>query len=51
VPTGSLRRHRSHGARVCGLILGAPLQTLAAYARKVLLNRHLLERLDSAMTS
>ena len=43
VPTGSLYRHRRHGAHVCGLLLGAVLHALAAYARKVS-NRHLLER-------
>jgi hypothetical protein len=33
-----------HGAHVPGLLPGAPLQALAAEARKVLPNRHLLER-------
>ena len=35
---------RGHGAHVPGLLPGAPLQALAADARKVLPNRHLLER-------
>ena len=33
-----------HGTHVRGLLPGAVLQALAAYARKVLPNRHLLER-------
>jgi hypothetical protein len=33
-----------HGAHVPGLLPGAPLQALAAEARKVLPNRHLLKR-------
>jgi hypothetical protein len=35
---------RGHGTPVRGLLPGAVLQALAAYARKVLPNRHLLER-------
>jgi hypothetical protein len=37
-------RHRSHGAHVCGLIRVRRSKQPAAYARKVPLNRHLLER-------
>src|SRR5215207_10237224 len=39
-------RHRSHGAHVCGLIRVRRSKQTAAYARKVPLNRHLLERLS-----
>jgi hypothetical protein len=35
--------HSSHGAHVRGLLLGAPHKQPAAYARKVLLNWHLLK--------
>jgi hypothetical protein len=38
------QRHRSHGAHVCGLVQVRRSKQPAAYARKVLLNRHLLER-------
>jgi hypothetical protein len=40
VSTGSLHRHRSHGTHVCGLIPVRRSKQPAAYARKVLLNRH-----------
>jgi hypothetical protein len=43
-PPVQWHRHRSHGAHVRGLVPGAPLQAPAAYARKVLLSWHLLER-------
>jgi phosphohistidine swiveling domain-containing protein len=43
-PPVQWHRHSSHGARVRGLVPGAPHKQPAAYARKVLLNRHLLER-------
>jgi putative transposase len=40
VSTGSLHRRRSHGTHVCGLIPVRRSKQPAAYARKVLLNRH-----------
>jgi hypothetical protein len=43
-PPVQWHRNRSHGTHVRGLLPGAVLQALAVYARKVLPNRHLLER-------